>query len=295
MSKPIVNLVDDLPTNNLTTKMLHALDFVAPGEWQNLVGFDNTIKVLTGETDEKMVKKIGERAIRLFNDSSQGYQRALWLYQTVDSAQGMLGFTALVNKVGERFSMLSVLNKITPRSEKLQTIDLSVKLVVELVAFCYINGIPGDSIKDFVKALTSYAGESMIRMAALVCVDGLLPLGPDALSKILSLLQSSGVADLEKNERFQKVQSMVPGADAAGKLAFVRESMGAVGDWMKDFVAKRQVTVDKVAGSMKSFVDYAENKLDYLAAFLDMTTNYYEHTGVQTLARSLILRAVSEI
>lgn len=52
MSKPIFQLVDDLPTNNLTTKVLGMLDFVIPGQWNNLVGFDNTIRTVTGETDE---------------------------------------------------------------------------------------------------------------------------------------------------------------------------------------------------------------------------------------------------
>jgi hypothetical protein len=38
-----------------------------------------------------------------------------------------------------------------------------------------------------------------------------------------------------------------------------------------------------------------DGKLDYVAAFLDMTTNYYEHTGTQTVARSLVTRAMGEI
>jgi hypothetical protein len=38
----------------------------------------------------------------------------------------------------------------------------------------------------------------------------------------------------------------------------------------------------------------ADSKLDYLAAFLDMSTNYYEHTGTQTVARNLILRAAEQ-
>jgi len=41
------------------------------------------------------------------------------------------------------------------------------------------------------------------------------------------------------------------------------------------------------------FVEVADDKLDYLGAFLDV--NYYEHTGTQTLARRLIERAVAEI
>ena len=78
MSKSIYKLVDSLPENNLTVKMLKALDFVVPGQWKNLVGFEHTIKVLSGESDQAMIQKIGERAIALYNDKKQGYQRAAW-------------------------------------------------------------------------------------------------------------------------------------------------------------------------------------------------------------------------
>ena len=60
---PIFKLVDELPANNLTTKMLHAVDFFAGGQYRNLVGFENTIKVITGETDQALIQQIGERAI----------------------------------------------------------------------------------------------------------------------------------------------------------------------------------------------------------------------------------------
>lgn len=46
-----------------------------------------------------------------------------------------------------------------------------------LVAFCQINGIPGDSIGVFFNALRDDSGESLMRMAVLICFDGLVPLG----------------------------------------------------------------------------------------------------------------------
>lgn len=295
MSKPLNQIVDDLPERSWTVRMLQALDFVVPGEWHNLVGFENTIKTLTGETDQKMIQKIGDRAIRLYNDQTQGYQRGLWLYQTVDSVQGLMGFAAMANKVGERFSMLSFLQSITPKSESTQAVDLGVKLVTELVAFCYINGFPGDSVKDFVKSLVNYNGEAKMRMAALICIDGLLPLGPNFVNKMTSMLQSSGVSDLESNERYQKIKTMLPGSTTSEQLGLVQEGAKSVSGWMTDFVNERKLTVDKVLGGLGSYMDYAENKLDYLAAFLDMTCNYYAHTGTQTVAKSAILRAVNEI
>ena len=154
---------------------------MAPGQWRNPVGFEKSIKVITGEDDEALIQKIGEGAVRLYNDRSQGYQRAVWLYSTVESLSNALGAAALANKVGEKFHIMSLLAKVTPKADKSQAIDFGVKLVVEVVAFCQINGLPGDSLGDFVKSLTSYKDEALIRMAALICFDGLIPLGPGYL------------------------------------------------------------------------------------------------------------------
>ncbi|MBD2525242.1 hypothetical protein [Nostoc sp. FACHB-133] len=295
MSKSIVDLVDQLPTGGLTISMLKSLDFVAPGEWQNVVGFVNTIKTVTGEDDEDLIQQIGERAIYLFNDKSQGYQTALWLYQTVDGTDKALGAAALANKVGEKIPLLGFLNSVTPKPDKAQTIDLTLKLVAELVAFCQINGIPGDSIGDFVASLGEYSGESLIRMVALVCVDGLIPLGPDFISKAISGINQTSPNELEQNSTFQNIKDVIPGNNAGSKLNFIGESFDSVKGWMSGIVSANNLTPHKVVSNLHSFVDIADDKLDYLAAFLDVSTNYYEHTGTQTLARRLIERAVAEI
>ncbi len=292
---PIFKLVDDLPESNLTTKSLQALDFVVPGQWRNLVGFEKTIRVITGETDEELTKKIGERAVQLYNDRSQGYQRAVWLYQTVESMSNALGAAALANKVGERFQIVSLLSKVTPKSEKAQTIDFSVKLVVELVAFCQINGLPGDSIGDFVKSLTHYKDEALIRMAALVCYDGIVPLGPDYLSKLISWVGRGSSTELQENDTFQRVRSLVPGGEPNGQFSFIQKSVSSVKDWMSAFTTQHDLTPAKVLSGLKGFLDITDDRLDYVAAFLDLTTNYYEHTGIQSVACSLIERAVNEI
>lgn len=295
MVKPIFQLVDELPTNNLTVMSLQALDFVVPGEWQNLVGFQNTIKTVTGETDESLIQQIGERAIYLYNDSSQGYQKALWLYQTIDSAGSALGAAALANKVGEKVPLLGFLNNITPKPEKAQSIDLTLKLVVELVAFCQINGLPGDSIGDFLGALGDYSGESLMRMAALISFDGLIPLGPHFILNVSKTIGNLSPNDLEQNQTFKSVSSFIPGGSPAGQLGFINQSFDSVKGWMDDFISQRGLTPELITNHLLQFVEISADKLDYLGAFLDMSTNYYEHTGIQTLARRLIERAVAEI
>jgi hypothetical protein len=212
VSKKIYEIVDKLPTGGLTVMALNSLDFVVPGKWQNLVGFDETIRVVTGETDPALVQQIGERAVALFNDKSQGYQNALWLYETVDDASGWLGTAALGNRIGQD-TFLGFLKNATTKPETAQTIDLSVKLVTELVAFCQINGIPGDSIGDFVAALADYSSESLMRMAALVSFDGLIPLGATFSEKALNLLGNMSPSELDKNKTFKVTVLMHPGFD----------------------------------------------------------------------------------
>jgi hypothetical protein len=295
VSKPIFELVNELPNSGLTVMALRSLDFVVPGEWQNIIGFENTIRTVTGETDEELIQQIGDRAVYLYNDKSQGYQRALWLYQTVDTASGALGAAALANKLGENISFLGFLNNFTPKPERAQSIDLCVKLVTELVAFCQINGIPGDSIGDFLAALGDYSGESLMRMAALVCFDGLVPLGAGFIDKGLSTISNMQPQELEQNQTFKGVNPLIPGETSEGKLNFITQSFDSVKGWMSDFVSSRNLTQGGVVSNLQKFVEISEDKLDYLGAFLDMSTNYYTHTGIQTLARRLIERAVAEI
>ncbi|MEO1523470.1 MAG: hypothetical protein AAFU78_22210 [Cyanobacteria bacterium J06633_2] len=294
MSKKIFEVVDKLPKGGLTVMALKSLDTFVPGQWDNLVGFDNTIRTVTRETDEAMVNAIGERAVSLFNDKSQGYQRALWLYESVDSASGLLGAAAMANRIGQD-TFLGFLKNITPKPEKAQTIDLSVKLVTEVVAFCHINGIPGDSLGDFLKALGDYGSESLMRMAALVAFDGVIPLGASFSSKVLSAIKDMGPSDIEKNQTFKGVQKEIPGKDSKGKLSFITESFEATQGWMDKFVEEKGITQEKVVQNLNHFLEGSQSKLDYLGAFLDMSVKYYEHTGVQTLARRLIERAVAEL
>jgi hypothetical protein len=293
VSQSISKLVDNLPSSSMTVHMLRALDFIVPGEWQNLVGFENTIRAVTGVTDKDLIEEIGEKAIALYKDPCEVYQKTLWLYQTIDRADNAIGAAALANKIGEKISFLGFLNQLTPKADTVQTIDLCLKVVVEAIAFCRLHGLP-TSIDAFRASLGNYHNASVMRMAALVAVDGLIPLGPNFILKAQSILGQLNTSQLEGNTTFQSLSSAIPGGSTAGKLGFISESFTSVQGWMSNLVASRGLTPQTVVTHLQQFMNIADNKLDYLAAFLDMSTNYYEHTGTQTIARSLILRAAEE-
>jgi hypothetical protein len=295
MSQPIQQAMDALPQTNMTTRVLGAIDWVVPGEWKNITGFDNMIRAVSRETDPKYVHKIGERAIALFNDKSEGYQRALWLYNTVDNVQGVAGATSFLGKLGETFSFLSFLKNLVPKPDTVQTVDLGTKLVTEVVAFCALNGLPGDRVDDFVESLADYRHEALMRLGALICLDGMVPLGPDFMSKALSFVKKTGATDFAKSPRFKAMEQYIPGNSVSSKVELVEKSLTGVQGFVNGFIQQHGVTVDKIVGSLQKHVDGIEGKLDYVSAFLDMTVNYYEHTGTQTVARSLISRAASEI
>jgi hypothetical protein len=295
MSKPIFELVNELPTSGVTVMSLKALDYIVPGEWQNISGFENMITIVTGESDQSMIQQIGERAITLYNDPAEGYQRAVWLYQTASSVGGKLGAAALANKIGESVSFLGFLEKITPKADKAQAIDFGVKVAAEIIAYAKINGIPGDGVAEFMGAVGDYGKESIMRLAALTCFDGLIPLGPDFLRKMEEFIGGLVPADLTSNPAFTAIASAIPGGGADGQLGFIQQGFNSIKGWMGNFVSSKGLTPQGVVGSLKNFIDVSDDKLDYVAAFLDTTTNYFDYTGTQTVARRLIERAVAEI
>ncbi len=85
---------------------------------------------------------------------------------------------------------------------------------------------------------------------------------------------------------------LIPGSN---KEEFIDRSFNVVGDWMDDLSKKLGVTPETLSRKLGGFIEIADGKLDYLAAFLDGSTNFFEHTGIQTVARRLITQAAQNI
>ena len=292
MSDSIVKLLDELPADNITVKVLNALSRITPGEWENIVGCDNTIIKVTGAEDPDRIASIRDRALELYNDENNGYQSAIWIYNTVDNADNALAAAAMAEIISEKIPFLSFLGRFTPKADTTQSFDLVLKIVAELIAYSKLNGLelnPGKFVADLKE---NYRGSAKMRMMGLVCLDGLAPLGVDFLQKAQDTLDGQDESGLEENPIFKAISGFIPGDD---KIGFVRDTFGSVSGWMDNLVGSAGLTPKKIFDRLGGFIDFSDDSLDVVAVFLDKATNYYEHTGIQTVARKLMIKAAEEV
>ncbi len=291
---PITQLVNELPEKSVTVSVLRALDFVVPGQWENCTDVEQMVRAATGEQREGRVQAIANRMDQLYIGEMKGCQRAVWLYQTADSADRVLGTAALANKVGDKIGFLSFLKKLTPKPDQLQALDLALKVAVEAMAYSSIHGLSKDSITGFASSLDDFGNESAMRMAALICLDGLIPLGPDFLSVVTNHLDKSSGDSVRKHPVFGKLSNVLPGGSATQQLGFVKDAFSQARGWMDGMVKKKNLSQKGLMSKLNTVVELSDDKLDYVGAFLDATTSYMTHTGTQTVARHLAHQAAVE-
>jgi hypothetical protein len=290
----LYQLVEQLPAKSMTTRVLGALDYLVPGEWTNVTNFEEMIRNVTGESDQSVIQQVGERAMALWVSEDNGYQRAVSIFKLVDSGSTMAGVTAMASKLAEDVGWLSFLGSVTPKSETAQAVDAALKFAAEIATFCATNGIPGDGIGDFVAALGASEKEESMRLAAWIALDCMLPLGPEFMGKIGESL-SSAMDTIEASPIFGRVAGFLPGGGTSEKRDFVKSAVDQSSGFIGNFVSSKGITQSAILEKVKGYLDGAEGKLDYAAAILDMSTNVFEHTGTQTVARRVIKRAYGEL
>ena len=295
MSTPLFQRLQALPESNITVKTLNVLDGIVSGQWQNIVNFEQMVRDETGEDDLDYLQEIGEHALKLYDNPDNGYQRAMRLYELVDDVDKVAGAASLANQAASKFSFLGFLDKITPDDELTQAIDAGVKFVAELACFCSIHGIPGDSVSDFVASLGNAAHADRMRLTAWAMIDGVLPLGPDFIVKVSEKIQGAGAGTLQNNALFQKVSQYLPGSGAEEQKNLILQSLSGAKGWVGNLISGNGLTRGLIFDKVRQYVDVGDKGMDVVAAALDMSTNYFEHTGTQTVAREVIKRAYGEV
>ncbi len=287
-STPLSQELSQLSRRSLTTMTLSGLDFVIPGDYGNVIALEEMVKAVTGDARVGRIQAIANHVDQLYAEDG-GARRALFFYQIADSADKAVAAASFADKMGERFKMLSLLSKITPKADTTQTIDLCLKLTCEALAHLSLRGLSKDGLSEWAADLDRggvYGNEAALRLAAIIGIDGLLPLGPDFLSTVGSKISNNSLGWTD-NALFRKLSEHLPGSGVDEKQGFIGRVVGLASNPLNAFMQKSGLTRDKVVGTLKNITDVSDDKLDYAAAFFDISTSFMSHTGTQTVARHL--------
>ena len=262
---------------------------------QNQTSPEALISDVLGSDDLDLVQQVRARADELSRARHEGYRRALSLYDAVNRSQKAAGGLRVLANVAAALPLVKRLAVLTPASQTLQAVDLSLKVAAEMLAFTQVNGLPGDSFAAFGDSLREYSGEARVRMAALVCFDALLPLGDNALHRLDGLLGQVGSRELHQLPSYAGMASLLPGRGDAAHLSFVRRGVDQWLGWADGFVGDLGLNGQRAVRALEGTIGPWHGGMEQLATFLDAFTDTYSHTGVQAVARRLVERAAAEI
>ncbi|MDM7953361.1 MAG: hypothetical protein QUV07_09135 [Cyanobium sp. CZS 25K] len=291
----VLERLDRLPRRNLTVLAIKGLSTLVPGGWHNITSADELIADVMGSNDPELISQVRARADELSKARHEGYGRALSLYDAVNRSQKAAGGLRVLANIGGALPLVKRVANLTPTSDTLQAVDLSLKVAAEMLAFTQVNGLPGDSFGDFAAALNEYAGEARVRMAALICFDALLPLGDQALERLDTLLGKAGKGDLRQLPAYAGMASMLPGRGDDAHLSFLRRGVDQWLGWAGGFTGQLALSGQKAVRALETTLGPWQGGFDQMATFLDAFTDTYQHTGVQAVARRLVERAAAEI
>jgi len=295
MSATVLERLERLPRRNLTVLALRGISTLVPGGWQNQTSAEELISDVLGSDDPELVQQVRARADQLSRARHEGYRRALSLYDAVNRSQKAAGGLRVLANVAGALPLVKRLAVLTPASQTLQAVDLSLKVAAEMLSFTQVNGLPGDSFAAFGDSLREYSGEARVRMAALVCFDALLPLGDNALHRLDDLLGQVGSRELHQLPSYAGMASLLPGRGDAAHLSFMRRGVDQWLGWADGFVGDLGLSGQRAVRALESTIGPWHGGMEQLATFLDAFTDTYSHTGVQAVARRLVERAAAEI
>ena len=137
----VLERLDHLPRRNLTVLALKGIGSLVPGGWQNLTSADALIAEVMGTDDPQLISQVRQRADTLSRARHEGYGRALSLYDAVNRSQKAAGGLRVLANIGGALPLVKNLTNLTPTSDSLQAVDLSLKVAAEMLAFTFVKSM----------------------------------------------------------------------------------------------------------------------------------------------------------
>jgi hypothetical protein len=291
----VIAALDALPEDDLTVKALKALDSVVPGEWRNITSFDHMVaEVCDADAPPRLIGAVREQAARVEQQEPDRYAQALQIYEVVDrvdqAAAAVAAASTAASAVSSIFGGLGFLKDVAPKPDTTQAVDAGLKLVAEALAFARLHGIPSldaAGLGRFGEALVDYGRADLMRVAAWVVYDGVLPLGPDFILDITKTWKGLATSAFSSSALFDAIGDRIPGDSAADKQGFVISTLETSTEFVSGFVADKGLTQAGVMKQLQGLQGLGAGGMDVAAAAIDASTRITAHTGTQTVARAL--------
>lgn len=284
-------LLTDATPKAQTVFILEAMDFIIKDGYINPSNIQQYIRHVLGQISNEDVAKVEQIINGWLADDNQPYRRTLTFYRIAEHAGTAMGSATLAKQLGEDFSFLSSLNNISPRTEHTQMADFLIKFGCEIMASLSLQGLPTD-VQSIGNQVSHFKNETAVRMATLIAIDGLLPLGPNFVQKISDTLQNGGQNSLFSQISVDKIQPLLGNNQSVQQIwqksvDIFNQSQQSI----TQFLAQKGITQASVSQQLNSVINFSADKVDYVSAYMDMTTNYIYHSGSLTVLRKMIENA----
>jgi hypothetical protein len=94
---------------------------------------------------------------------------------------------------------------------------------------------------------------------------------------------------------FNALAGYLPGASHSDKVSVLGRALAGVAGSLSSLASGAGFSQSGLLGKLKGIVDANESRAEYVAAAIDMGTNVFQHTGIQTVARRVVTRAYNEL
>ncbi len=279
-------MLKSLAGDRVTPAALGLLEPITPGQWRNPTSLLQL--VMNEGATEQSAPAIAERAEAVFAASTR-LQDALSIWHALDDRDPELSAEASGVPVG------SLLDKVEAPTTKEAAIDAAMKLVGELLAMASLADVDPESLAmpdGVLAALGEAASADDVRLAAWIAIDGVLTLG-DGFMETIGAACEDHQAVIE-SPVFERIADAIPGESVEQKCAHAFSFLEAAAPLINQFVSSHSLTQDAVQSAFANALA-VEASSSNIAALLESTTDYFAHTGLQSVARVAAYEAYNQL
>ncbi|MEL6182276.1 MAG: FHA domain-containing protein, partial [Myxococcota bacterium] len=156
----------------------------------------------------------------------------------------------------------------------------------EVLAYTRMRGIARADLGVWLQALQTeqYDGPGKVRTMAWIAFEGMLPLGTDFMPILVAGVEAIPLEELGSNALFARLARIAPGTTLEDKRSYLLGVLHGVTPWVQGVVSRRGLTQEAISAQVAKWLTAVAGGTPAMGLAADALTDYFAHTGVQTVA-----------